>query len=68
MLTRSRDFFNIPVDNLFAAKSPVTGTFRRDLAATPVIVAPDAGGVERAPRLCQASQWRSRYHRPALRR
>lgn len=40
-------FFNCPVDNLFAA--PVMlAPLRKDIEGDPVIVSPDAGGVERA--------------------
>jgi ribose-phosphate pyrophosphokinase len=40
-------FFNIPVDNLFAAKVLI-GDLRELFGSSAVIVAPDAGGVERA--------------------
>jgi len=39
-------FFNVPVDNLFAA--PVFMDYMRDLSDEIVVVSPDAGGVERA--------------------
>jgi ribose-phosphate pyrophosphokinase len=39
-------FFNVPVDNLFAA--PVFMEYMRDLGDDLVVVSPDAGGVERA--------------------
>ncbi len=39
-------FFDIPVDNLFAA--PVLLRYLRDLEGEKIIVSPDAGGVERA--------------------
>lgn len=39
-------FFNVPVDNLFAA--PVFMDYMRDLGDDIVVVSPDAGGVERA--------------------
>ncbi|OIN98754.1 MAG: phosphoribosylpyrophosphate synthetase [Desulfovibrionaceae bacterium CG1_02_65_16] len=39
-------FFNVPVDNLFAA--PVFMDYMRDLGDELVVVSPDAGGVERA--------------------
>lgn len=39
-------FFNVPVDNLFAA--PVALEFLRSIPGELVIVSPDAGGVERA--------------------
>ena len=40
-------FFNIPVDHLFAAPVVIDYLGKKDLA-DPVVVAPDAGGVERA--------------------
>jgi ribose-phosphate pyrophosphokinase len=40
-------FFNIPVDNLFAAKV-LLGDLQETFSSDAVIVAPDAGGVERA--------------------
>src|SRR5215467_9947047 len=40
-------FFNIPVDHLFAAPVMIDYLAKRDLAE-PVVVSPDAGGVERA--------------------
>jgi ribose-phosphate pyrophosphokinase len=40
-------FFNIPVDHLFAAPVMIDYVAKRDLA-DPVVVSPDAGGVERA--------------------
>jgi ribose-phosphate pyrophosphokinase len=39
-------FFDVPVDNLFAA--PVLLRYLRDLPGEKIIVSPDAGGVERA--------------------
>jgi ribose-phosphate pyrophosphokinase len=39
-------FFNVPVDNLFAA--PVFMEYMRDVGDDLVVVSPDAGGVERA--------------------
>ena len=40
-------FFNIPVDHLFAAPVVIDYLLKRDLT-DPVVVSPDAGGVERA--------------------
>jgi len=40
-------FFNIPVDHLFAAPVMIDYLLKRDLT-DPVVVSPDAGGVERA--------------------
>ena len=41
-------FFNIPVDHLFAAPVVMIDYLRKKELRNPVIVAPDAGGVERA--------------------
>ena len=41
-------FFNIPVDHLFAAPGRSSTTCGKKDLKDPVIVAPDAGGVERA--------------------
>ncbi|MGH7276131.1 MAG: ribose-phosphate diphosphokinase [Candidatus Rokuibacteriota bacterium] len=41
-------FFNIPVDHLFAAPAVMIDYLRKKELHDPVIVAPDAGGVERA--------------------
>ena len=47
MPVRFRDFFNIPVDNLFA--TPVLIDYmKKNYQDNTVVVSPDTGGVERA--------------------
>ena len=60
-------FFDIPVDNLYAAPLFARDVQERYAGRNLIIVSPDVGGVLRAPRARQAAGCRSRHHRQAAR-
>ena len=60
-------FFNIPVDHLFAAPVFIDYLASADLP-DPVVVSPDAGGVERARAYAKRLGRRPGHHRQAPRR
>jgi ribose-phosphate pyrophosphokinase len=67
MPVRSRAFFDIPTDNLFAAPVMVQDMRQHFDANNLIVVSPDVGGVVRAPRPRQAHRRAARHRRQAPR-